>query len=377
MKISRFFTLICMVILLITACSPAAAPQSTSTPPPPTATAPPPTPTNIPFHLAQQGPFMVGKQKFSVNDDSRGKYAVFITVWYPATPPAGSTSRKTFVDAEPDPGQAPYPLILSSTKVAEVFAPILVSHGFTWASVDYIDSYMFMDKNMINQPLDILFTLDQVATNPPENLKGMIDSGHVGTIGYSFDGYNSLAMSGARIDPDYYLAQCPTPDATTAPLVIDNQMSSFSCHSAENWEEFLASLTGTNVIIAKGLWQPMTDARIRAVMPMAPEGWWLFGEKGLASVDRPVLMIGSTEDTLYREDALIFDHLGTPDKSLITFLGKNHMMIYEAESVSRMAHFAVAFFSLHLKGLQDMAWYFSEGYVNQQPDLVWGVVPEK
>jgi hypothetical protein len=83
---------------------------------------------------------MVGKQTISINDDNRGKYLVSITAWYPAISPEGTTLRRTFVDADPDFSQAPYPLLLSSTKVAEIFAPTLVSYGFTWASVDYIDS---------------------------------------------------------------------------------------------------------------------------------------------------------------------------------------------------------------------------------------------
>ncbi len=53
---------------------------------------------------------------------------------------------------------------------------------------------------MIDQPLDILFALDRVASGPPDGLEGMLDTEHAGVIGYSFDGYNALAMSGARID---------------------------------------------------------------------------------------------------------------------------------------------------------------------------------
>ena len=45
-----------------------------------------------------------------------------------------------------------------------------------------------------------------------------------------------------------------------------------------------------------GLWQPLTDGRILAVMPMALSGTWLYGERGLASADRPVLVISPTED---------------------------------------------------------------------------------
>jgi hypothetical protein len=40
-----------------------------------------------------------------------------------------------------------------------------------------------------------------------------------------------------------------------------------------------------------------------------------------------------------------------------------------------MAHFAVAFFGYHLQGRQDLAGYFSEDFVAQHDDLVWGVSP--
>jgi predicted dienelactone hydrolase len=255
--------------------------------------------------------------------------------------------------------------------VASTFAPYLVSHGFTWASVDGIDAYMMIYEGAIDQPLDILFALEQVASSPPEGLAGLIDAEHAGAIGYSFDGFNSLAMSGARIDPEYYLAQCPTPDAATEAVL--GGMSSFNCYPADKWDEFTAHLSESITASEDRLWQPLTDPRIRAVMPMAPEGWWLFGEKGLAAVDRPVLIIDGTNDELYQENVLIYEHLGAPDKALISFVGQDHMMVYDEEMVSRMAHFAIAFFGYHLQGRQDLARYFSEDFVTQHDDLFWGV----
>ncbi|NIV35697.1 MAG: hypothetical protein GWN58_41460, partial [Anaerolineae bacterium] len=75
----------------------------------------------------------------------------------------------------------------------------------------------------------------------------------------------------------------------------------------------------------------------------------------------------------YPENALIYEHLGTPDKVLISFVGPDHMMVYNREMVARMAHFAVAFFGYHLKGRDDLAYYFSEEFVGQHDDLAWGV----
>jgi hypothetical protein len=305
----------------------------------PTAT---PTPIPSPYLLAEYGKYQVGRTRFQVKDPQRDNHKVFISVWYPSTPVDETADRSIISDGEPDHSGAPYPLILSSTKMAETMATYLVSHGFVWVSVDFIDTYISFYKGAIDQPLDILFALDQVVTSPPESLKGMIDANHAGTIGYSFDGFNSLAMSGARIDPAYYLAQCPTPDAITEAVISD--FSAFNCAPARIWDEFTAYFSESITSSDDELWQPITDERIRAVMPMAGEGWWLFGERGLAAVDKPVLMIVATDDTLYKENALIYEHLGTPDKTLISFIGKDHMMIYEAAYIERMAHFATAFF---------------------------------
>jgi predicted dienelactone hydrolase len=351
-----------IVLLFLVACGPAA-------------TAPPATQEMAAYTLAENGPYHVGMRTVKLVDDSRGGRKVSVTVWYPAVAPADPTSTAATPDAEPDRSGEPYPLILSSTKMANTLALYLVSHGFTWASVDGIDTYNAFYKGAIDQPLDILFALDQVAAHPPEGLEGMIDAENAGSIGYSFDGFNSLAMSGARVDPEYYLAQCPTPDATTQAIVTD--LSSFNCVPARNWDDFSAQVGESITTSQDGLWQPLTDQRIRAVMPMAGEGWWLFGERGLAAVDRPVLIIVATEDELYKENVLIYEHLGTFDKRLISFLGQTHGGMLNSPLKERMAYFAVAFFGYHLQGRQDYAAYFSEDFVAQQGDLAWGVYEDK
>ena len=323
------------------------------------------------YPLTESGPYYVGLQTVKFVDDSRGGRQVSVTVWYPAAGPAGPTSTGPARDAEPDRSKEPYPLILSSTTMANTLAQYVVSHGFTWVSVDGIGTYSAIYEGFIDQPLDILFALDQVAANPPEGLEGLIDAEHAGTIGYSFDGFNSLAMSGARIDPEYYLAQCPTPDATTEAILGD--LSAFNCVLARNWDGFTAHVSESITASQGGLWQPLTDQRIRAVMPMAGEGWWLFGERGLAAVDRPVLMIVATEDELYNENALIYEHLGTSDRTLISFVGQTHGDMLNIPYPERMAHFAVAFFGYHLQGREDYAAYFSQEFVEQHDELAWGV----
>ena len=356
-----------IVIFFLAACS---SPTITKVPQAAT-TIPTVTPQLNSYPLSEFGPYHVGMRSIMVKDPSRGNRRVPINVWYPALEVQGSTNSVPIRDADPDFNGAPYPLILSSTKVARIFAPYLVSHGFTWASVEGLDTYSSFSVGAIDQPLDILFALDQVAANPPEGLEGMIDSDNSGTIGYSFDGFNSLVMSGARIDPQYYLSQCPNPDATTKSIL--GGLSAYGCTPSLKWDEFTAQLDESITSSQDGLWQPLTDPRIRAVMPMAGEGWWLFGERGLAAVDRPVMIIVGTNDELYKENVLIYEHLGTSDKQLISFIGLGHMMVYDQEMTARMAHFAIAFFRYHLQGSQDMAKYFSKDFVAQHNDLFWGV----
>jgi predicted dienelactone hydrolase len=326
----------------------------------------------VPFPLSEPGPYCVGVREFSAQDASRDGREVGIRVWYPAVWPVGETGKCVIAKADPDRSAAPYPLILSSAKVGSILAPSLVTHGFVWVGVTRIDTYDVWNPQMVDQPLDILFALDQVASNAPEELEGMIDAEHAGATGYSFDGTNALVLGGARINPEFYLAQCASADPT-AEAILSLFPSEYQCAAASDWDEFAAHAGEAITTSEDGLWRPITDARLRAVMPLAGEGWLLFGDKGLAAVDRPTLLIVATQDELYAENALIYGLLGTPDKALISFVGPDHMMVYNPEMVARMAHFAAAFFGYHLQGREDLAYYFSQDFVTQYDDLAWGV----
>ncbi len=366
-----------MVMLVLAACVPATVPAPQVTP---AWTQVTPTQTQVSgeplsYPLSELGPYTVSNHRVAFEDPSRENREVSLTVWYPAIPPEGKAGDRVVIrpDLTPDLSGAPYPLILSSSQMARDLAPYLVSRGFAWVSVNGINTYLKMREQMYEQPLDLLFALNQAASDRLEGLEGVIDAEHAGAIGYSFDGYNSLALSGARIDPAYYLAQCPAPDPTTEAIL--STASSYNCVPADEWDRFTAQAGEAATAGEDGLWQPLTDERIRAVMPMACEGWWLFGERGLATVDRPTLIIVGAEDALYPENALIYEHLGTPDKAMITFADLDHMLVFQTEPVARMAHFAAAFFGTHLQGREDLAWYVSEDFVSQHADLIWGGHP--
>jgi len=348
------FALACLIIiaLSLTACGP-----------------------ETPYPLAETGPYQFGtRMNYKFTDPSRDNREISLYVWYPAELLVNAEPSKYNYDADPDLSDAPYPVILSSAKVGMYFGPHLATHGFVVVGVDRQDSKKHWGPWLIDYPLDQVFALSQVAANPLEGLEGMYDANSAGAMGYSFDGYNALALGGARIDPEFYQSQCtaaspgnPAPEAWWIDYV---------CNLDGGWDEFAAHAGAEITSNSDGLWQPLTDARIQAVMPMAPEGAWLFGERGLDSADRPTLIIAATDDDINYYDleaVYIFEHLGVPDKSMISFIDQDHMMIYDDEQVAMMKHFATAFFGVYLQGNQDYGKYLSEDNISKQEDLAWGV----
>ena len=241
-----------LVMLILIACSSATAtlpqvtvtvPQATASVAQATATAPQATVTMpvvtqepAPLPLSETGPYFSGRRAYTFVDTNRDGRKVEIDVWYPAVRPDGFTGTVAR-DAAPDLGGAPYPLILSSAKVGNLFAPHLASHGFVVAGVSKMDSAAQWGLWLIDYPLDILFAFDQIASNPLDGLEGTIDANHAGAMGYSFDGYNSLALSGARMDPEFYLAQCAAaPKMEAAP---PEWWIEYICTPAREWDTFV------------------------------------------------------------------------------------------------------------------------------------------
>jgi predicted dienelactone hydrolase len=331
----------------------------------------------VPFPLSEPGPYYTGKRTYTFEDASRGGRQVGITVFYPALLPEGSKGYQLVAgtDREPDLRGAPYPLILTGPNSGDyLFKAHLATHGFVMAIVRFPDYYDYPDFQTVDHPRDFLFVLDQIASQPLEGLDGVIDSDRVGVTGYSGDGFISLALSGMRIDPDVYLSFCERPPATEPPL--SEWYIGFWCGLAEKWDEFAAHVGEEMTASDDGLWQPVTDERIRAVLPMAPDGRWLYGEQGLSMADPPIFIIAPTEDeyTPYKiETAYIFEHAGSPERFMVSFIGKTHMMVLEPEVAKRLNHFATAFFGTYLQGKSDYRDYFSEAFVSQFDDLAWGV----
>jgi len=350
-----------VMLFILTACSNSAASKISEWEVPDTA-----------FPLAEPGPYYVGYQEYTVVDESRSGREIELAIWYPAKE---QTDALSMHDAPVYKREVPYPMILTDGATgSELIEEHLATHGFAMVEVRSPDEYAKWDFGVIDHPRDMLFALDQIATNPPEGLAGAMDTDHVGVTGYSWGALYSLAVSGARVDPDFYQAQCA--DAEPDDPLPESWWIDYICNLTGQWDAFVDNAGPELTTSTDGLWQPLTDERIRAVMPMAPEGAWLFGERGLAAVDRPTLIIGATADdnNYYDFEAVYtYEHLGTPDRYLVSFVDQSHFMAEKPEQVKRMNHFLTAFFGYYLQGREDFAEYFSEDYVAQFDDLAWGV----
>jgi predicted dienelactone hydrolase len=302
---------------------------------------------------------------------------IVMQIYYPALKNVNDAGDAITRDAAPDLSGAPYPLILTGTNSGRyLFKSHLASYGFVMVIVQSLGfSYAApWDNSVIDAPLDFLFVLDRLTSNPPEGLENVVDTNRVGVAGYSSDGLFSLALGGARVNPAYYFSQCaqaPTMDPPITPFLIE-----YYCNLSERWDEFSSQVSPRISTVTDGLWQPTTDDRILAVMPMAPDSAWLYGPEGLAAIDIPALIIAGTADDLvsYKmTSCYVYDHLVNSDRVLISFIGKQHMMVDEQQVISQIDHFAVAFFGTYLQGQQNYAAYFSEEFVSKSAGLAWGV----
>jgi len=397
MKNSLFVFMIILTIgLTFSACSPQQMQhpptttytiESTNTPlasailQPATATIPLVTQESISFPLSEPGPYWVGKWEHTIFDGSRSDRKIELTIWYPALKKKDDEGRLVTVNAEPDLSGAPYPLILTDHDSGSyLFQSHLASHGFVMAIVDPqgFANEKPWNNYVIDVPLDFLFVLDMLTSNPPEGLIDVLDTNRVGVGGYSSGGLFSLALGGARINPEYYLSQCAqAPSLDFHPRFIGVE---YYCNLSERWDEFSTQMAAEITTVSEGLWQPTTDDRILAIMPMAPDSAWLYGAEGLAAIDMPSLIIAGTDDQLVSYElspCYIYKHLVNSESILISFIGEQHMMVLKQEIISRVNHFAVAFFGYYLQGHKEYADYFSEDFVSQFDDLYWGVYPKE
>jgi hypothetical protein len=106
------------------------------------------------------------------------------------------------------------------------------------------------------------------------------------------------------------------------------------------------------------LWRAFGDERIKAVMPMMPEGFDLVGQRGMASARAAVLFVaGSVDDVNDYDPAAVslFEHHAADRVSMVTFVGAGHFLILQEDGLAQIRRLATAFFDARLRGAADAA----------------------
>lgn len=342
----------------------------------PTAT---PDPALDPAALAWPGPYGVGVRTYAFVDPRRENRPVAVHVWYPAVAPPG----KATPDAAPEPEGGPYPVILGSENISAFLGEHLASHGFAFLAVDGQDTWSnHPDPAMVDFPLDLVAALDGLEGLDDDPLTGVIDTDRAGVADYSFGAWSALMLSGARIDPDHYRATC-----ATRPAGWSDQWFDYICGSPANWDAFVKRGTEAGVAPATGMWTAFGDERIRAVVPMMPEGFDLVGEGGIASAHASALLIAGSNDLTndyFPAAVSLFEAYPAGRVSMVTFVDASHFLILREGGLLQIRRLTTAFFMARLGGNEAAAdllappWIEGEASTLEPHEayrtLVWGAV---
>jgi len=295
---------------------------------------------------AVHGPYAVGARDFAVKD---GDHTVFITVWYPALNPIHAKEEiiyrtndkhplvpglpvkgQAIQEAAPDTAHGPYPLVIFSPGLAgyrqgnSYLCEHLTSHGFVVIAWDPRGgTFEEFWAGGGTRPLDAKLTIAYAdrLTAPDGELARLIDTEHIAVSGHSSGGWTALVGGGAQMDFGWCAAN---PD-----LVAQNELS--NCTQFVPHQKEIAAMMGLKSA-PTGMWPPVNDPRVDAVVALAPDGdIWGAEYGGVAVMKVPTLVMAGSGDTLNIPERCaypIYEHLGSADKSLIVFENADHMIFF-------------------------------------------------
>jgi predicted dienelactone hydrolase len=221
----------------------------------------------------------------------------------------------------------------ANRKFLAYLARHLASHGITVAAVEHPGSndtavskaseqvnlaQLLPATEFIERPKDVSFLLNELAKLNTQSgqLQGKFNTEKVTVIGHSLGGYTALALVGGEVNLEELRKFCKT----------DLSLG----ESPGDWLQCAAASLKEKKLQLK-------DERVKSAIALNPLVGKLFGSKGLAQVNQPVLMLTGTEDVLtptLKHQIAPFAQLRS-SKYLITAIGGTHMSISDpAYSVS-------------------------------------------
>ena len=310
------------------------------------------------------GPFPVGLQKFTFSDTS-GKHSMAAMVWYPAAGPAPApTATPMDLNDAPAATTGPYPLVVvihGLSGVGMMFGSVgrhLASHGFVVAAADYDtgpfddDGGLRADRQLVwllyNRPSNVVRVIAYVdmLSAPGGKLAGVIDTSRIGVWGLSTGGTTAFQAAGAQIDFRALDTWCAANKEDTEAA----ETCQFVGH-----EQDIAAHYGVADPFAAPM-PPIWDKRVAAVVAAAPGGeLHVFGDKGIAAVKLPTLIMFASDDTVVspKLNALwAYDSIGSPDKALAIFDHGGHTLFMNSlkPNFHEATALATTFFLAILKG---------------------------
>lgn len=206
--------------------------------------------------------------------------------------------------------------------VAEHFA----SYGFAVAVPEHVGSNfelqqavlagraseVFHVSEFVDRPKDISFLLDELERRNASEWQDRLNLEQVALAGHSFGGYGVLVLGGATVDFEHLQQSCNQRILLNAlnPALL------LQCRALEVSPADRQQLT-----------QGLADPRVKLVIAFNPVNASIFGPKGLAQVQVPVVIGASGYDPaapLVPEQAVSFTWLTGPEKYLLLARGGAH-----------------------------------------------------
>ena len=196
----------------------------------------------------------------------------------------------------------------------------LAANGFVVAAPEHIGSNTAYQDNLarglsrdsfdvmefVNRPLDIRFLLDTLEEKNKTEFQERLQLDRVGVVGHSFGGYTALATAGATVDVGRLEQQCD-PEADIVPDNVNIALL-IQCR--------LLELKASPQVLQQLTDGSLADDRIGSVFALSPLSN-LFGEKGMAKIQIPVVIVGGAYDIatpIVQEQLAAFQGLTTSDK---------------------------------------------------------------
>ncbi|PJF31189.1 MAG: hypothetical protein CUN51_04795 [Candidatus Thermofonsia Clade 1 bacterium] len=333
-----------------------------------------------PLPYAQAGAYAVGVRAIRIALDPNRVLTGFL--WYPAQADSSAEyadygyakrSARARLNAQPEKGGAPYPLIIFSHGYGSYAAQStfltehLASYGFVVLAINHngstrndTDPQTGLTLGWYLRPRDVLSQIAWAeATNadPQSPFHSLFDLTQIGVSGHSYGGYTALAAAGAQLDfraLDAYCAQVTRFDLACL---------------AQEAEPILAPILPKDA--ERSTLRLPSDPRIAAVLAMAPFNAPIMGMSGLANVTVPTfVMVGSADGVTppERDAEPIYAQVGATQKAFLSLEGADHAIFTDcmpllaslprcndaaweaARAHALIQHFATAFFSAVLKG---------------------------